>query len=39
VLRAVLREVEAGHPAGTVAPLPFRWPDDLRARQLRKEAH
>jgi hypothetical protein len=39
VLRAVLREAEAGHPAGTVVPLPFRWPDDLRARQLRKEAH
>lgn len=40
VLRAVLHEVEAGHGPGTIVPLPqFEWPDDLRRRQLRKEAH
>ena len=38
VLRAVLAEAARPHPAGTIAPLPFRWPDDLRRRQLRKEA-
>jgi len=39
VLTAVLHEAERDHPAGTVVPLPFRWDrDDLRARQLRKEA-
>lgn len=38
VLRAVLAEAERDHAAGTVVPLPFAWPDDLRARQLRKEA-
>ncbi|MGH8994858.1 MAG: hypothetical protein ACRDYB_02275 [Acidimicrobiales bacterium] len=38
VARDVLKEAEADHPPGTVVPLPFRWPDDLRARQLRKEA-
>ena len=39
VLRAVLTEAAEPHPAGTIVPLPFRWPDDLRRRQLRKEAH
>lgn len=39
VLRAVLAEAERPHPAGTVVPLPFRWHDDLRSRQLRKAAH
>jgi hypothetical protein len=40
VLRAVLHELEIGHPPGTIVPLPqFGWPDDLRRRQLRKEAH
>ncbi len=38
VLRAVLSEAERDHPAGTIVPLPFTWPDDLRARQLRKDA-
>jgi hypothetical protein len=38
VLHAVLSEAARSHPAGTVVTLPFRWPDDLRARQLRKEA-
>lgn len=37
VLRAVLAEAARAHPAGTIVPLPFRWPDDLRVRQLRKE--
>lgn len=39
VLRAVLGEAERPHPPGTIVSLPFRWPDDLRRRQLRKEAH
>lgn len=39
VLHAVLAEVTRPHPAGSVVSLPFRWPDDLRARQLRKKAH
>lgn len=38
VVHRVLIEAEKDHPAGTIVPLPFRWPDDLRARQLRKEA-
>lgn len=39
LLTAVLREAEREHPPGAVVPLPFRWEhDDLRARQLRKEA-
>jgi len=39
ILTAVLHEAERPHPAGTIVPLPFRWTrDDLRARQLRKEA-
>lgn len=39
VLRAVLAAAAAPHPAGTILPLPFSWPDDLRSRQLRKQAH
>jgi len=27
------------HPAGSIVPLPFRLAGDLRARQLRKQAH
>ena len=38
VLRSVLAEAERDHEPGTIVPMPFRWPDDLRARQLRKEA-
>jgi hypothetical protein len=39
IVEATLREAERDHPAGTIVPLPFRWDrDDLRARQLRKEA-
>ncbi|MBW3613872.1 MAG: hypothetical protein KY439_00990 [Actinobacteria bacterium] len=37
VLRAVLAEAPEPHPAGTIVAMPFRWPDDLRARQLRKQ--
>lgn len=39
VVRTVLAEAEREHPAGTIVPTGFRWPDDLRARQLRKQAH
>jgi hypothetical protein len=39
VVRTVLAEAERGHPAGTIVVTGFRWPDDLRARQLRKQAH
>ena len=39
VVRAVLAEAERDHPAGTIVPTEFGWHDDLRARQLRKEAH
>lgn len=39
LLAAVLQEAAREHSPGTVVPLPFRWErDDLRARQLRKEA-
>ena len=39
LVTATLREAEHDHPAGTIVPLPFRWEhDDLRARQLRKQA-
>lgn len=30
---------EQAHLAGSIVPLDQHWPDDLRARQLRKEAH
>lgn len=40
VLTACLREAGKLHPAGTIVELGFRWEkDDLRERQLRKEAH
>lgn len=40
VLRACLAEAERPHPAGTIVDLGFRWEhDDLRERQLRKQAH
>jgi hypothetical protein len=39
VVRTVLAEAEREHPAGTIVATGFRWPDDLRARQLRKQAH
>ena len=38
VVQAVLAEAQRQHPAGTIVPTGFRWPDQLRARQLRKQA-
>lgn len=38
VIERCLREAESPHPPGTVVDLGFAWPDDLRERQLRKEA-
>jgi hypothetical protein len=38
VIEACLREAAVAHSPGTVIDLGFRWPDDLRDRQLRKEA-
>ena len=39
IVAATLQEAWRDHPPGTIVPLPFRWTrDDLRARQLRKEA-
>ncbi|MDP9441532.1 MAG: hypothetical protein M3P34_04990 [Actinomycetota bacterium] len=39
VLRAVLHEATRPHRPGTIVPLPFQWPDDLRRRQLQKKRH
>ena len=40
VLLACLREAARPHPPGTIVELGFRWQrDDLRERQLRKQAH
>lgn len=40
VVRASLAEAARPHPPGTIVDLGFRWEhDDLRARQLRKQAH
>lgn len=39
VVRTVLNEAAREHPAGSIVATPFRWHDDLRARQLRKQAH
>lgn len=39
ILREVLLEATEPHEPGTIVPLDHRWPDDLRARQLRKEGH
>jgi len=39
IVQATLEEAYRDHEAGSIVPLPFRWErDDLRARQLRKEA-
>jgi hypothetical protein len=36
----MLAAAERAVPPGTIEALPFEWTkDDLRARQLRKEAH
>lgn len=40
VVLACLGEARRPHPPGTIVELGFRWEkDDLRERQLRKEAH
>ncbi len=40
VLRACLAEATQPHAAGTIVDLGFEWQvDDLRERQLRKQAH
>lgn len=39
LLRDCLRYAGEPLPAGTIVDLPYRWGDDLRDRQLRKEAH
>jgi hypothetical protein len=39
IVREVLETATVPHPAGSIVPLDHRWPDDLRARQLRKQAH
>jgi hypothetical protein len=40
VLREMLAAAESAVPPGTIEALPLEWTkDDLRARQLRKEAH
>jgi hypothetical protein len=38
VIGTVLAEAERDHPAGAIVATGFRWPDDLRARQLRKQS-
>jgi len=39
IVRAALEEAYRPHAAGDIADLGFRWTeDDLRARQLRKQA-
>ena len=40
ILRECLRWAEEELPPGTIVDLPYRWDkDELRERQLRKEAH
>lgn len=39
VLKDCLRYGVESLPAGTIVDLPYVWKDDLRERQLRKEAH
>lgn len=39
VLKDCLRYAAEELPAGAVIDLPYAWKDDLRERQLRKEAH
>ena len=39
VLRDCLHFASQQLPAGSIIDLPYRWKDDLRERQLRKEAH
>jgi len=39
LLRDCLRYAAQALPAGSIVDLPYRWSDDLRERQLRKQAH
>ena len=39
VLRDCLHFATEPLPAGSIVDLPYQWKDDLRERQLRKEAH
>jgi hypothetical protein len=39
VLRDCLSYAAQPLPAGSIVDLPYRWKDDLRERQLVKEAH
>ncbi|WP_051292981.1 hypothetical protein [Citrifermentans bremense] len=39
VLKECLRYAAQTLPAGSIVELPYVWKDDLRERQLRKEAH
>lgn len=39
VLKDCLRYASEELPAGVIIDLPYAWKDDLRERQLRKEAH
>ena len=39
VLKDCLHVAVEALPAGTIVELPYAWKDDLRERQLRKEAH
>jgi hypothetical protein len=38
VVERCLQQAGTSRPSGTIVDLGFRWPDDLRARQLRKQA-
>jgi hypothetical protein len=39
IVRQALETATEPHPPRSIVPLDHRWPDDLRARQLRKQAH
>lgn len=39
IIRETLQAAAEPHPPGSILPLDHRWPDDMRARQLRKQAH
>ncbi|MFQ5669317.1 MAG: hypothetical protein ACE5HD_02215 [Acidobacteriota bacterium] len=39
ILNDCLRYASRTIPAGSIIDLPYLWPDDLRERQLRKQAH
>lgn len=38
IVRRCLKESATNRRPGTIVDLGFRWPDDLRERQLRKQA-